>query len=144
MAAYRRAYDSCHLQADCQEPGSSRCECIYQQGRCSLSARRDLQWKPRPAPPHDPGEHWPAPWSYSRLYSSSVHQHTQPDTLAICTIFYRWRTVMIASFKYDELRLKCRTAAPSCDIFNWGSSYLNVALTTMLHLFCHMTNQKWF
>ena len=24
MAAYRRVYDSCHLQADCQEPGSAR------------------------------------------------------------------------------------------------------------------------
>jgi len=23
MAAYRRVYDSCHLQADCQEPGIS-------------------------------------------------------------------------------------------------------------------------
>ena len=23
MAAYRRVYDSCHLQADCQEPGSA-------------------------------------------------------------------------------------------------------------------------
>jgi len=23
MAAYRRVYDSCHLQADCQEPGST-------------------------------------------------------------------------------------------------------------------------
>jgi len=23
MAAYRQVYDSCHLQADCQEPGSA-------------------------------------------------------------------------------------------------------------------------
>ena len=23
MAVYRRVYDSCHLQADCQEPGSA-------------------------------------------------------------------------------------------------------------------------
>ena len=36
---------------------------------------------------------------------------------------------------------KCPTrAVPSCDIFNRGSSYLNVALTVVLHLFCHMTN----
>jgi len=43
---------------------------------------------------------------------------------------------------------KCRTrAAPSCDIFNRGSSYLNVTRTTVLHLFCPLTNHQvkiWF
>jgi len=36
---------------------------------------------------------------------------------------------------YDE-----QWAQPECDIFNRGSSYLNVARTTVLHLFCRMTN----
>ena len=36
---------------------------------------------------------------------------------------------------------KCRTRArPECDIFNRGLSYLNVAGTTVIHLFCLMTN----
>ena len=39
------------------------------------------------------------------------------------------------TFKYDEPRLKCHMRAqPECDIFNQGSSYLNVTRTTVFHL----------
>ena len=35
---------------------------------------------------------------------------------------------------------ECDIQMPECDIFNIGSSYLNVARTTVFHLFCCMTN----
>ena len=53
---------------------------------------------------------------------------------------------------YDDPRIKCHTrAARSCDIFNLGSSYFHVTLTTMrhllnvartteLHMFCRVAN----
>ena len=40
-----------------------------------------------------------------------------------------------------DMQIRCRTGAqPECDIFNRESSYFNVVRTTVLHLFCRMTN----
>ena len=52
---------------------------------------------------------------------------------------YRWCMVVSATFKYDKPRVKCGTRAQP--LFTLGSSYLNVAQTTMLNLFCRMASQ---
>ena len=44
----------------------------------------------------------------------------------------RWTMIVRATCKYDDPRLKSHTrAAPSCDIFNLGSLYLNVAASLL-------------
>jgi len=41
LAAYRRVYDSCHLQADCQEPGSAPEPYVWQSSMGYLYLFRD-------------------------------------------------------------------------------------------------------
>ena len=57
---------------------------------------------------------------------------------------FRWCTVVSATFnfKYDEPEVKNVTSgcSLSATFSTSGSSYLNVARTTVLHLFCRMTN----
>ena len=47
--------------------------------------------------------------------------------------FNRWRTVVSATWKYDDPRL---------NMFNRGSSYFHVARTTVCHMFCRLTDYK--
>jgi len=50
-------------------------------------------------------------------------------------------TVMHGSewtLKYDEPEVE--NVPRECDIFNWGSSYFNVARTTVFPMFCRMAN----
>ena len=45
--------------------------------------------------------------------------------------FSRWRTVVSATWKYDDPKLNM---SHECDMFHWGSSYFHVARTTVRHL----------
>jgi len=43
------------------------------------------------------------------------------------------------TLKYDEPEVQnVHRTQPECDIFNRGSSYFNVARTTVLHMFCRL------
>jgi len=47
MAAYRRVYDSRHLQADCKEPGSARNPTLGNQIWATFTFTRLLVWDER-------------------------------------------------------------------------------------------------
>jgi len=61
------------------------------------------------------------------------------ECFCACLTVNRWRTVVSATWKYDDPRLNMSHEG---DMFNRGSSYFHVARTTVCHMFCRLTNYK--
>ena len=79
----------------------------------------------------------PAPLHHCRRYSFTFC-HCKPLIIQHSCSWPYDKTYDTQSFmghgNYDDPRLTCHTrAAPSCDIFNLGSSYFHVPLTTVRH-----------